>query len=119
MNAERLLALATLLDTIPAGAFDLRDWDCGTTACAIGHACRDPEFQKLGLGRRALTMRKGEFEPVFGKLTGWAAIDAFFGIARAEGYYLFDVNSYRDAAATPPRKVADRIRAFVALDGDI
>ncbi len=49
MNRERLQVLADFLLTVPVEKFDLATWDCGTTACAVGHACQIPEFKKAGL----------------------------------------------------------------------
>lgn len=54
---ERLTELIRVLDDVEAleRPFDLNHWfggapyDCGTAACAIGWACRDPWFQERGL----------------------------------------------------------------------
>lgn len=51
-HAKRLLKLADHLDTLPRKEFDFGTWSqvqsCGTTACALGHACTMPAFRRLG-----------------------------------------------------------------------
>lgn len=64
IHAERLLRLADHLDTVPVAEFDYAHFisECGTSACALGHAARLPEFNVLGLSIRRL---HGKNEVVF------------------------------------------------------
>lgn len=60
MNIERLTRLKEIMQTVhdEKKPFTLATWvylgsrpgECGTTACAMGYAALDPEFQKQGLG---------------------------------------------------------------------
>src|SRR4051812_10402841 len=61
MHKTRLKRVADLLQRrgpyrgkrpIPDEKFDMWDWTCGTTACAVGHACADPWFKAQGLSLR-------------------------------------------------------------------
>jgi len=54
IRADRLEVLANYLEThVQDSEFDIAQYfnDCGTPACAIGHACTMPYFQDLGLAR--------------------------------------------------------------------
>lgn len=48
---DRLQRLAHILNDLTPGQVELDNWQsrCGTTACALGWACTDPEFIREGL----------------------------------------------------------------------
>jgi hypothetical protein len=112
-GAKRLETLAEHLKTVPTVRFDLHSWskisgmsrasgkeieksikknECGTTACACGHAATIPEFKKLGFrfednysGVGTITFEdKEEFE----------AAAAFFGLTYDESEDTFGPNGY-------------------------
>lgn len=75
--------------------FDLSFWsygakgiDCGFTACAVGHACLDNRFNKLGL----------EFDwsdtPSFDGSSSWDAVEKFFEIKKNTAIILFSSSEY-------------------------
>lgn len=130
MNAERLLRLADHLDTVPAVVFDMTQWamraDCGTVACALGHACSIPEFAAAGLRldwshgpyerpSESACVRLGDGSP----LNGYGVAGAFFDLYIQDVYHLFSPSDYLDAngdqrADIHPAEVAARIRDLVA-----
>lgn len=116
MNTERLLRLANHLEQVVAphpGTFDLGSWknECGTTYCAVGHACSIPELRAIGL-RLSPSAEKGEFYPEFNGLEGWCAVEVVFDLTSKEAYDLFSSDSY--LKGTKPTDVARRIRDLVA-----
>ena len=137
VNVERLLRLAAHLETVPAEAFDMGDWavrhTCGTTCCALGHACTIPEFAAAGLtlvwdaDERAQPIRATpECRDDVGRLVvGFRAAVAFFGIEPRDARDLFDPERYIPDVSRPdadetalwasirPADVADRIRELV------
>jgi hypothetical protein len=83
MNVKRLLRLADHLDGVPVARFDIHDWACGTTACAIGHACFVTEFMADGLFMDFRPVDGVVYdgpEPAFGNLKGWEAVEEFFDL---------------------------------------
>lgn len=125
MNKKRLLTLAKHLDKVAPKKFNLNEWKCGTVACAVGHACTIPEFNKAGLKMEPGKNRRfrwpiyrsvGEFGPDMSQ--GWGAVEDFFGLITTEAAYLFHADSYKDDYANPtPKLVAKRIRKFVRNNG--
>lgn len=127
MNSERLLRLAAHLDTVPAGVFDMTQWaikaDCGTVACALGHACSVPEFAAAGL---RLHWSDGPYESACVRLAGenphngYGVASSFFDIDLQDAHHLFSPGDYLGADGNPragddihPAEVAQRIREFV------
>lgn len=115
---RRLLVLAEFLETkVPASAFDLSDWNCGTSACAVGWATTIPEFRLLGLRLRTdkgqshlypILWESGTLAP----LIGWDAVCVIFDINEFQADGLFEIGSYEELPT--PRSVAANIRTFVA-----
>lgn len=60
---------------VNVSSFDLKHWraqtSCGYAACAIGHACFDPEFNKLGF-------KWTHGQPKFKFCVSWEAVELFF-----------------------------------------
>ncbi len=89
---------------------------CGYSACAVGHACFDEEFRKLG-------MRWVGSAPYFGDKGGWDGVRAFFEVDKRTSELLFGSFGYDHAArrkyeqlpvATREAKmVADRIESLI------
>ena len=111
MNKERLSQMVTMLRNLPpepAVKFRLHDWHCGTSACAVGHACLNPWFNEQGL---TLNEYGG---PDFKGGFGWNAVEEFFGVNQLESRRLFYEGEYADGSETQPAEVADRIESFLA-----
>lgn len=104
----RLLKLAGILDNVPRKEFNMNRWDCGTTACAAGYACRDPGFRRLGL---RLGKHDGIAYPMFnGCCNVTASLAAFFDLAPFDVLYMF----MPYLGHQTPKQVAKYIRRFVA-----
>lgn len=129
MNTKRLKTLADHLRTVNRRHFHLDNWKCGTTACAVGHACDIPEFREAGLrlASREAGLRLARCDelcsliPVYGDNEeeiedfGWGAVGRFFDLNDKQSAYLFDGYQYEDNAR--PADVADRIDQFIAAGG--
>lgn len=148
MNVERLTHLIEILRQVESShrPFDLTVWAstgvspnttsgsaeaCGTSACALGYAALDPQFQAQGLALKANVyalsdthfvercigeitvsttdefnevMRRadvGMFDPVYGEERGFSAGAEFFGINREASNYLFDPDYYPQGFDAP------------------
>lgn len=123
---RRLLKLASFLEKLPRRRFDYETWGrskkttdtlavdrCGTAGCALGWACSMPEFRKLGL---RLYYREGFLFPSYNGTVGTDALavggTAFGTHASCELFYPDAGAGY--GARSAPRKVAERIRLYVA-----
>ena len=111
MRNDRLEVLARHLDGLPPENFNLGVWQCGTTACAVGHACTIPEFQADGLGLVETSINF--IYPKYQKFTAWEAVSCFFECSDAISTHLFYTNSYFNGKATGPKEVAERIREVI------
>jgi len=118
MNIQRLQMLIDLLDRIPAEAFDLSLWTngCGTVACAIGHACLDPEFNKLGLMLRTGGMPGLWVNGVGFVAHNYNAIAQFFGISEYTAYWLFAPDQYFPRDWHDPKVVVERIKQYISKE---
>lgn len=136
MNRERLKMLEDLMRRVqvapdPGRAFHMDYWfltafsrcedtlgrkDCGTSACALGYAALQPEFQALGLSPSPSGSAPAYHPPGSGygaRRTGMEAAEAFFDIDPNIACYLFNGNDaygeeleYREVQ---PIDVANRI----------
>jgi hypothetical protein len=128
MQADRLLKLAEYLRTVDKRKFDLDTWGevvrdketgelkCGTTACAVGHACFNPDFRDEGLGISAFYLKDGGIVPTFNGYYGPYAVSIFFDIDAIQTNHLFYADSYK-YGRRGPRSVANRIESFVRRGG--
>lgn len=129
MNKDRLLTLANWLDRVDPERFCMSTWaskhECGTTACAMGHACDVPEFKALGLKLMWNQTAGVSFDTahvVFPDSNGGAArIDmsaakALFDINDTQAEYLFasETEAGEHRGDETPQIVAERIRGLVA-----
>jgi hypothetical protein len=131
MNIERLLRLADYLETVNPETFNMRTWgsrnECGTTACAMGHACDIPEFKELGLKLVWPELdhhtAQIEFPCPRRNITrvGIGAAQAFFDLDSEQACFLFagqtDAGFNREDET--PLQVVARLRTFVEKDGEI
>lgn len=112
MHKQRLEQMVTMLRGLPEEKrqnFDLSDWHCGTSACAVGWACRDPAFISQGL--------RFDYEgiaPEFMGSEGWNAVKNFFDIGFDQARGLFNYDAYSNGKYATPAQVADRIAEFIA-----
>lgn len=114
MNRERLQQMVTMLrDLSPVHhkGFDISDWHCGTSACAVGHACLTPSFQVQGL---ELQYDGSGWMPAFDGETSWYAVEKFFDLSEKDAEHLFYRTSYDTSYDTTANEVADRIEEFLA-----
>ncbi len=114
MNRERLQRTADLMREVAyrgpvpgAPKFNLENWHCGTTACAIGHAGVDPWHIEQGLHLYA--GRHGT--PVCGEDSSWGAVEKFYGITPFQACALFHPDHY--SRPDQPLEVAHRIERFL------
>jgi len=114
-NIERLKHLVTILRAVPPERFDMGYWECGTVACAVGHACHDPQFRKEGL-HLAKVDGFSQLRPVLDlgvRLDGWEAVEGFFGLIEPQAYSLFSLHAYESNFPTTDDVIA-RIEALIA-----
>lgn len=108
---ERLNHLANVvLPEVKRSEFDISYWDCGTTACAVGHAARDPVLKHEGLYVSGCPIF-----PLNGPIRtlGYAAVGEFFGMDRADAIYLFSPTEYDQVTKPGPMDVAARIHQYM------
>ena len=105
--------LTTEIQTLSIVSVDLNSWSelktrypkntCGFSACAVGHACFDEEFRKLGWSW------EGNI-PVFDKLIGWYAVEKFFDIYERTAESLFMSQMYDSAHRSKYQHIPKNIR---------
>ena len=112
MKTRALLKLADYLEKTDFSKtekkFDMREWDCGTAACAIGqgiHAKITPAKLKIKNGFI-------RFDGI--NCNSHGAISKAYGLSanQTDSFFLFSSNSYSDVPVSP-KTVARRIRKFV------
>ncbi len=108
MNIERLQHLITILQNVKPEAFDLSAWHCGTVACAVGHACLDPVFNRQGL---KLWDAGSGLIPCYADNIRWGAVHEFFDLTYNQAQHLFSDSAYRGAATA--RYVIARIESLI------
>jgi hypothetical protein len=120
MNIERLTHLITVLERVPPGHLKMGNWACGTAACAVGWAAKDPVFNEQGFvlkGRRSiapvfvLDATPGAYNP-----DNWDAVQLFFEIEFEDAWCLFGTNAYPADAEPAPADVIKRIRELLARE---
>ena len=140
MNVERLEHLKEILSKVPVNQFDLGVWivgakdngkkfeqligGCGTSACAIGWACTDEDFNKQGLH---YSIDEDELEeakegfikfeevtgfPRFEDEKGFYAVCKFFDIPYYIAEWLFLEEHYPIPKITP-KDVIDKIDIYM------
>jgi hypothetical protein len=115
---EYLLRGADFLEKVPANTFDIDDWqasrasqtlvfdgtfECGFAGCAIGWMAHAKIFPGFTMGC---------FEPAYGELRSWDAVEELFGISESEAMHLFSVYRYTlgEGESVTPSMVAARMR---------
>lgn len=100
----------SILDVLERSSPGLPEGFCGTTACAVGHACLDPWFNGQGLHLVA------DSEPFYQGFGGWLAVSTFFGLTGSEANRLFMACNYETGTQTTAAQVRDRILELIAQE---
>lgn len=119
MNVTRLTMLVALLRNVEEKSFSLVGWtgrnECGTTACAVGHAAQSPEFNAVGLS--ATSSGQPRYEGMgkrgTGQWTGWAATEQFFDLSEETAGNLFYSEQYPAYDETTTVDVIGRINLLL------
>lgn len=123
MHVERVARLVEVLDEVARcdAPFDIKRWACGTTACALGWAARDPRLNREGLRLRPHSVQRcrldGCEEPYFsdhsGYHLGYDAASAFFGVDIAMAFDWFSPINYPKCpfGEVTARDVRDKVAA--------
>jgi hypothetical protein len=98
---RRLQRLAEVLLHVNPSEFNMRHWDCGTAACAVGHAARDPLLAAEGIKIGDSPFCNIDGVPVFNNMVGYSAVSKFFGIPESEVDAIFTVYGYRHLLNLP------------------
>lgn len=110
----------TVTNDVVVAAFDLDSWACpiqrvpnalvngrhvvcGFSACAVGHACFDEDFRKLGWSWNGT-------QPRFGGQGGLDAAQLFFGITGREAERLFLPEEYSKFVRAKYTKLPKNVR---------
>lgn len=110
MNHKRLKTLAEHLCTLDEDLY-MDCWfnDCGTAACAIGHAALIAEFQDEGF-------RPLHDDVAYKEARGWDAVQLFFDLTFPQAFRLFWGTQYKSPSKghfVKPSQVAERINALI------
>jgi hypothetical protein len=108
MHTERLKHLINILREVSPEHFDLWSWDCGSAACAVGWACRDPQMQAEGL-------RMFNNIPSYRFFSAWPAVEEFFDLTGYQAEQLFLASRYMQVRPTPQDVIA-RIEKLLEED---
>lgn len=129
MNKEKLLKVAELLEQIPpegqyqGHGFHLDNWrttrshNCGTTACAVGHAIMAGITEHLVLKYKddAAVYGLHGAGALAGVRNGFAAVEVEFGIDMDQALELFSSSRYAKADVDNPAAVAAKIREMIGI----
>lgn len=121
MNLERGQLLRDVLGRVERGetelGFGMRDWHCGTAACAGGHLAMDPRAQVEGLGLVPMYGAAAMLEVKFGDEYGFHALATYLGISVDQSFQLFDGVNYGDFDADNPDDSLTPGHIIARLDG--
>lgn len=119
-HAKRLLKLADYLSELPRKKFDYgfygEERSCGTVACALGHACLMPQFQRLGARLIPDSYIATLLWPKMKDVPGSSEYDVseqLFGLDATDHNHLFVPGASRLGSDATPKQVAKHIRKFV------
>lgn len=121
MHRQRLKTLAAHLEQLRK-PLNMEAWfsDCGTAACAVGHACSLPEFQQEGLYAGCSQITRRGLVPSFDSEQGWDAVQLFFHLTYSQAKWLFGESAYEsesdEEGMIEPSAVATRISSLIEKD---
>lgn len=101
------------LDTYGRTGVDYADDWCGTVACIVGWAARDPWHRKQGLDVRPLADGLGSVI-TYGTQHGWGAPEAFYELGKADYADLF-MPEGEDGDDTLSGRI-QRLEAFIKFE---
>jgi|SRR6185437_8822776 len=111
---ERLLRLANVvLPNVSHDEFDMTVWDCGTVACAAGHAARDPVLAAEGLSVEWTSDRSQAATVRYQQSQGTYALERFFELPPWRAELIFLPACYAAPSAINPSDVRGRILAYL------
>lgn len=114
---DRLRALVSFLDALPAERLSLGFWFRDGRGCAIGlAAATDPWFQAQGL-RLAEIDKPALCHPVYREKSDWESVTAFFELGVEQCRWLFAAAAYSTPVRLTPRSIAERIERQLATAG--
>lgn len=142
MNKEKLLAIATLVRSIPQEQFDMGVWkssrhSCETVGCAIGHSIQQGilsdlelsprEFKDQGVIRVTGPLQPRRIGAPQDPRCGFVCVEEVLDLLPKEMDYLFTEEEYEGELEDEetgfmyitPEQVASRIEAFVTSEGEI
>lgn len=93
MNREALIKLREIMLKMAPAELNMREWYCGSAACAAGTAMMHPWFNERGF----IPTKSGNPKPWFQGAQSWTAVDLFFGLTRRQTDYIFYAESYWQA----------------------
>lgn len=106
MQIERLKHLVAILEKVRPARFNISIWhvenSCGATACALGWASLDPEFNRQGFTLASV----GGHWPMFKEHDGYSAAAEFFSITMEQSIHLFYPNEYPSDRRGPADVIA-------------
>lgn len=84
----RLLYLRdTVVERIPLDELRMQSWECGTTACLAGHACRDLPLRLAGLSFVG-------HAPAFDGRGGFTALQSALDLSPDQATHIFGARAY-------------------------
>ena len=109
MNKKKLVLLRNYLQNkVKDENFNLKDWKCGTVACAVGHACNIPQ---IGLKWSEETQNPYyESNKPYRLYLGFGAAAKVFGISYNQALNLFAPHRY---IYSTKQDVIDRINQMI------
>ncbi len=111
---ERLERLAAFIERLPADRLTFTRWYGQGKGCAIGlAAAMDPWFQAQGLRLEQDDSLK-DCRPVYRGDADWRAVVRFFQMRPEHLPGLFDQTGYDGDVRPHPKRVADKIRSYLA-----
>lgn len=116
MKVDKLLTIAELVEKLPSGKLEMEFWDCGTGACAIGHAIKDGILPELKLVE--LTSTK-DLVPILADnptVKGFHAVAACLGLTKEQAEELFSPHGYQRHRHNLTDLVAFKIKSFVQAE---
>lgn len=112
---ERLAELAGFLDAVPAGMLTFTRWYGHGRGCAVGLAAVHSVWMKAQGLELADDASLKDCRPVYGDLSDWEAVAAFFEIDMDTARRLFSRAGYEGEMRPHPKTVAAAIRRHLDM----
>jgi hypothetical protein len=109
MNKPAFVELLRVLRNVDPKDFNMSNWSCGTTACAVGHAFSDPWFIVRGAYLVGDDFNKF---PAYNYWASFRACEKFFDISQVAADELFNTDGTLDEVI---KRIEDFMRKHNAL----